>query len=301
MAAGCYNWALQKGRGVVGATRGQARALEECMQPQSTTVPRGTVGVYVIEDLGSGRVYVGSSVDVAARLRRHRNMLERGTHFCQHLQNAYRLRGSEAFVFRLVVQTTVGDMRRVEEAIIRGYPLAQLYNRILVPQQGVLGLRWTMPEATKRKIGDANRGRGHPQSAETRAKIAMAARGRRMPEETKQKLREAMRNYPADARARISAANTGRVSPLRGIPLSVETKRKLSAANAGKTYSMETRARMSAAQQGRVRGPHSEATRQKISAAKVGRHWPSPSLETRAKMSAAQTERWRQRKARQGG
>lgn len=79
----------------------------------------------------------------------------------------------------------------------------------------------------------------------------------------------------------------------RGVKLSEETKRRMSASRVGKTPSAETRAKMSAWQQGRKRP---DETRQKISESKKaadlkGRPaWnkgKSHSDETRAKLSAA--------------
>lgn len=223
-----------------------------------------TSGVYEIEDLGNGRVYIGSSVDVEARLRRHRFMLEKGTHFCQHLQNSYTLRGCSSFVFRLVTVVDIDGLRSAEEAAIRSYPHDRLYNRILSPISGVLGMRWVMSEETKKRISLANKGRGRPQSPETRAKISAAVKER------------------WDTQ-RSQMPPTPRI-------------RKVRASQKGRVFSAETRAKMSAAQRGRKRGPMSVETRQKISAAKMGRASQSPSAETRAKRSAALRESWRRRK-----
>lgn len=58
-----------------------------------------------------------------------------------------------------------------------------------------------------------------------------------------------------ETRAKISAANKGRASKYRGIPLSDETKRKLSQARTGSKLSDEHREKLSAAGKGKSKSP----------------------------------------------
>lgn len=59
-------------------------------------------GIYKIENLIDKKVYIGSSVNMTDRERRHFNMLSKGTHDNQHLQNAFNKIGKESFNFQII-------------------------------------------------------------------------------------------------------------------------------------------------------------------------------------------------------
>ena len=65
-------------------------------------------GVYIIECICNGRIYVGSSVNVQARFKWHRQALRRGRHHSMLLQRAWNMYGEEGFTFRVVEE--VGDL-----------------------------------------------------------------------------------------------------------------------------------------------------------------------------------------------
>ncbi|MEH7381895.1 NUMOD3 domain-containing DNA-binding protein [Bacillus sp. JJ1533] len=59
------------------------------------------IGVYHIQNLENGKLYVGSSVEVEKRFDRHRRELKKGVHHCIPLQRAWNKYGEEAFEFRI--------------------------------------------------------------------------------------------------------------------------------------------------------------------------------------------------------
>ena len=59
-------------------------------------------GVYVIQCLASGKMYIGSSVDIADRLFRHRSQLRRGINPNHHLQAAFTTYGEATFTFSVL-------------------------------------------------------------------------------------------------------------------------------------------------------------------------------------------------------
>lgn len=59
-------------------------------------------GIYAVRHLASGKVYVGSAVNVAHRLYNHTWHLSRGTHKNAHLQSAWRKYGDVAFALELL-------------------------------------------------------------------------------------------------------------------------------------------------------------------------------------------------------
>lgn len=137
--------------------------------------------------------------------------------------------------------------------------------------EGVVGF----DDATRAKMGAANKGRkpsaatlaklvaastGRGHRVEAREKISTARMGMKFSEDHRQNLSKARREIvasgkdylTAEGRARLSAAS--RAARL-GIPRSEETRAKLSAANLGKKASAETKAKQSAALKGRPRAP----------------------------------------------
>lgn len=67
-------------------------------------------GIYKIEHVTSGRVYVGSSVNIASRRRHHLGNLRRGSHFNVKLQNAWNKYGEQAFAFILIEECERGSL-----------------------------------------------------------------------------------------------------------------------------------------------------------------------------------------------
>jgi len=87
-----------------------------------------------------------------------------------------------------------------------------------------------LPEEVRLAMSIKMRGRGHPQSEETRRKISEARRGRKPSDETREKYRQAK----------------------LGKAVSTETKAKISASTKGKPKSEATKTKMSEWQIGRV-------------------------------------------------
>jgi len=104
-----------------------------------------------------------------------------------------------------------------------------------------------------------------------------------MSEESLGKLRKAItgRKHTVEARAKMSAAKKGRPSPTLGVPMSDETKRKLSEAKKGKKLSGEHKKRISEGAKGHK---HTQATKEAIGRAHRGK---IVSDETRKKISIA--------------
>lgn len=150
--------------------------------------------------------------------------------------------------------------------------------------------RKLMSAETKAKISAANKGRPSPNkgkkaSDETKAKISKANKGKRgtmHSAETKAKMSLAARSRSAEHIAKIAAA-------LKGKKASATAKANMSAAQKGRKCSDETRAKLSVAAKSQHRQPCSEETRAKISAGNKGKR-RRPSVETKAKMSKSRKE-----------
>lgn len=154
-----------------------------------------------------------------------------------------------------------------------------------------------MSDETKAKISAANKGRPPPNkgkkaSDETKAKISKANKGKRgaaHSAETKAKMSLAAKSRTAEHIAKIAAA-------LKGKKASPTAKANMSSAQKGRKCSNETKAKLSAAAKSQHRKPLSEETRSKISAGNKGKR-RRPSAETKAKMSASRKEYLQKSKA----
>ena len=61
-----------------------------------------TMAVYEILFVPQSLRYIGSTIDLKRRWRRHRNDLARGTHHSQYLQNLWNKYGQSAFEFEVL-------------------------------------------------------------------------------------------------------------------------------------------------------------------------------------------------------
>jgi group I intron endonuclease len=202
-------------------------------------------GIYVIRNLKTGNVYVGSSDNIERRVRAHINLLARGRHHSIKLQRAWDKHGSDLFAFETL--EVVADVERLVER-------EQEY----IDSMGAFG------RGGYNMIPNAGSTRGvkrPPMSAEQRAKIAATNTGRIHTEESKQK---------------ISKAN-------RGLKRSAEHCARMSERMKGGKLTPETIAKRSAKMTGRKYGPMTEERRASISAAKKGQKWTDDRREIQRK------------------
>jgi group I intron endonuclease len=201
-------------------------------------------GIYQIRNRVNDKVYIGSAVNLKARLHGHRGGLNRGEHHNAHLQSAWRKYGADAFEFRVLLFCDKSDLYFYEQRCIdRCDAVNKGYNKS--PNAGTSLGRKMRPESIS-KMAESKRGK--KRSPETRAKHSATC---------------------ADPvyRARLSAACKGTHSPTK----TPEHVRKVALANTGKVRSPEMRAKLRAANLGKKNGPHTDATRLKISLALRGR------------------------------
>lgn len=210
-----------------------------------------TQGIYVIRHVASGRVYVGSAVDVAKRWQTHRSLLTRAVHHAKRLQAAWTKAGGAAFTFTIV--EVVADKQNLIEReqwwITELDAASGKHGFNTCPIAGSpLGL--VIPPVTREKLRAALVGK--PKSAEARANMR-AASANRSPEWRAALSAALMGNvWSAESRAKIGAATRGRI-------VSAETRAKLSKASTGRPKSAETLAKFRAARVGHVVTPETRA------------------------------------------
>lgn len=184
-------------------------------------------GIYAIRHIDTGKVYIGSAIDVANRWRTHRSALNRGTHHAQKLQRAWAKYGAEAFVFETIEQVEPGLLIEAEQRWIDRYAAAgpQNYNSRKNASSN-LGVKYSAE--VRRHLSEMRRGERHPlfgtkRSPETLARMSEGRKGIKHTDEARAKMRG--RKWSAADKARMSAQR-------RGIPKSPETIAKQVAARA---------------------------------------------------------------------
>lgn len=274
------------------------------------------IGIYKIFCRPNGKVYIGSSVRLAKRIRNHKSDLRQGKHPNQRLQRAWNKYGKDNFVFEVLLNCDKDSVFVLEQKLIDEYQSsAKGFNIAACAESARLGA--VLSDAQKAKASKTLTGR--TLTAEHRANISNGGRGVKKSEATKQKMRESAALRPASRAAKVGLA-------LKGKPKSEQHKQKLmestlkrcqdpkylemmrrvqiesmtpergaaiSARNIEAMKDPELRARISKALTGRKA---SAETKEKLSAAHKGRKL---SEEQKALLSKIATERWAAKKAAQ--
>lgn len=96
-------------------------------QPAPPELKRGISGVYALRNTVSGRVYIGSSVDVRRRWREHTRSLENGSHPCGRLIYDWQAYGRHSFQFELVSPCPPEELTVTEQLALSNS--SNLYNQ----------------------------------------------------------------------------------------------------------------------------------------------------------------------------
>jgi group I intron endonuclease len=189
-------------------------------------------GIYYIQNINNGKIYIGSAVCIIKRWRVHKHLLSKTKHYNGHLQSAWTEYGEDSFVFGVI--ETVIDKRLLLEREQYWIDYYKSFNKEvgynLTPVAGSnLGRKHT--EVTKEKLRKV----GFPKG------MIPWNKGKKMEGEYKEKHLKAMQSeerkrmlhnrkgfrHTEEARRKISKAGIGRVC-------SAETKKKMAEAHFGK-------------------------------------------------------------------
>jgi len=137
-------------------------------------------GIYGIKNLSNGKIYIGQSLDVKSRKRKHFAALTRGDHTNEHLQRAFSIYGKDNFEFHVLEEVSEAMLDIRESAWIAYYKTNQYQFGYNMDTGG--GCNRHLSEEICKKISDSKKGkpsgyRGHHPSAETRRKISQALKG----------------------------------------------------------------------------------------------------------------------------
>ena len=206
------------------------------------------VGIYKIENIKNGYVYIGQSVNIERRLKDHKRELKYNRHINNHLQNAYNKYGESNFNFEIICECEKEKLNELETYYCNLYR-PNVYN-----------------------IGETHS--VGSMSEEQKVKISKALKGIKRSEKTKEKYRQVKLGKKAsdETKLKMSLSQKGHIGYTKGTThiVSDETKAKISLSNKGKSHI------------------HSEETKKKISETlknkKIKRHFTE---EQRTNMSKA--------------
>jgi group I intron endonuclease len=66
-------------------------------------------GVYVIRNIVTNKIYVGSTGKLSERWNQHKYSLKRGKHSNPHLQSAWNKYGEKSFTYEIIEICSVGE------------------------------------------------------------------------------------------------------------------------------------------------------------------------------------------------
>ncbi len=181
-------------------------------------------GIYKITNKLDGMFYVGSAKCFKKRGYQHCWHLEKGTHSNIHLQRAFNIVGTDAFIFE-VLEVVEGDKatrmvveQRYLDDIIDTWDKCYNFQKTTITTERSC---WShTPEETGKKISAAKLGSKH--SEETKRKMSIAKKGRKFSEEHRLNLSKAHKGHIVSAvsKEKISKALTGK-------QISDETRKKM--------------------------------------------------------------------------
>lgn len=255
-------------------------------------------GIYKIRNLVNDKVYIGSAVRLYDRYRTHKSKLALSQHSNKRLLASVSKHGLENFSFELL------ELCEKKELVAREQYWIDLYNacidgyNIRTVAQSNIGVRrsaesnkktvatrrangWPISNEHRRLMSKALKGRVF--SAETIAKMKIAAKNRMENPDTRKKISNSHRGIKLSDQHKLNIQNSLRrlneINPDTGKPYNIEMRQKASVrakelglkppSPKGRIISEETRRRLSIWQKGKVLTPDRRA--QVIEAGKKGR------------------------------
>lgn len=204
-------------------------------------------GIYKIENLVDGRIYIGSSIDISLRWRQHIRELNRNKHENRYLQRAWNKFGAENFRFTKIELCDSEQLIIHEQYYMDKFTVCKTGYNMCPIADNVLGIKRSLE--TRKIMSDIARARGMiPLSKESKQKIGNFFRGRPLTEEHKRKV--SMNTMGKKKKPYIHKKGT--IPWNKGEIMSLEFRQKISEAMKGRVNSPETRRKISESNMGRV-------------------------------------------------
>lgn len=182
--------------------------------------------IYAIENLVTGKKYIGSAKNFKRRKANHFDLLRRGRHHSIKLQRSYHKHGAEKFSIQPMIYCAAKDLLMYEQRAIDVYRAAEIGYNVNPAAGSNLGRR--LSPKTRALLSAVRKGVPLPLSGFRRL-------GRKATQQHRENISAALKGKVRSIqhRERISASK-------RGIALSADTRAKMSAVRIGKKQSAET-------------------------------------------------------------
>src|ERR1035438_175691 len=142
-------------------------------------------GVYKITNIVTGKVYIGSALDITKRWYKHKTALNTNKHHSIKLQRSFNKHGKDNFIYEIVEECDKTVLIILEQHYINFY---NSYNN------------------GYNSISTAGNCLGKIASAETRKKISEVRKGKKLSEETKKRISNSIKGKYTGAKS--SSYNT---------------------------------------------------------------------------------------------
>lgn len=206
-------------------------------------------GIYAIVQRGTGRLYIGASVNIERRWKRHRDDLRAGKHHSQALQRAWAKHGVAEFDW--VVLEIVRDLAILRSREREWLKLRPTFNALMTRQGVVRHSPEARARMTASQLARAERLRRaglDRKTPEHRAKIASAHTGKKASPEARARMSASAKKrgtahlQTVETRQKVGAAQ-------RGVPKSEQHKAAIKAAHLTCKCPQHVRARQRAEQE----------------------------------------------------
>ena len=223
-------------------------------------------GVYCVENIQTGKKYIGQSIDLRKRKLTHFSKLRRLSHPNHHLQNAWNKYGEGNFEFKILIYCEPFELTKYEQFFVDSCAPEHLYNARLESVDSNFGFKHSK-KSIEKMSGNKNHNWGIPMSEEQKIKISDAQIG--------DKNHMYGKHHGGNTKMKISNALKGENSYWYGKKFSEDMRQKMSVAHSGKVVLEDTRKKLSKASLGRK---SSEQTKKKISDNRIGQLNPMAKL-----------------------
>jgi group I intron endonuclease len=147
-------------------------------------------GIYAISHIQSGKLYIGSAVNISKRKSVHVANLRTGKHHSIKLQRAWNKYGEESFEFKTLLVCDKKDLLFYEQRLIDGYDVVNAGYNVCPTAGSCIGVKQTAEDRAKKSAAmKGNKSSiGVKQSPEHIAKRVAAHLGRKHSEESRAKM-----------------------------------------------------------------------------------------------------------------
>lgn len=193
-------------------------------------------GVYKIKNLINNKSYIGSSISIDNRIKKHKESLLKGNHHSIKLQRSYDKYGEDNFIFEIIEDVSIEYLIDREQHYINLFDSYNNgYNSVQFAGSN-LGMKHS--DSTKDKIRLSSIGNKNmlnkKHNDDTKNIISEKLKGRNLSDDTKLKMSEVRIGKKLSDETKLKISNLK-----KGKPLSEENKNKLSISHMGKKQSSE--------------------------------------------------------------